>query len=70
MYGVLCPICNPERNPQTSIETIMKDILDKLNIEYIQHDRKLIGPKELDFYLNNYKIAIECNGTYWYSLIL
>ena len=54
MYGVLCPICNPERNPQTSIETIMKDILDKLNIEYIQHDRKLIGPKELDFYLNNY----------------
>ena len=44
----------------------MKDILDKLNIEYIQHDRKLIGPKELDFYLNNYKIAIECNGTYWH----
>ena len=68
MYGVLCPICNPERNPQTSIETIMKDILDNLNIEYIQHDRKLIGPKELDFYLNNYKIAIECNGTYWHSL--
>ena len=68
MYGVLCPICNPERNHQTSIETIMKDILDKLNIEYIQHDRKLIGPKELDFYLNNYKIAIECNGTYWHSL--
>ena len=68
MYGVLCPICNPERNPQTSIETIMKDILDTLNIEYIQHDRKLIGPKELDFYLNNYKIAIECNGTYWHSL--
>ncbi len=68
MYSVLCPICNPERNPQTSIETIMKDILDKLNIEYIQHDRKLIGPKELDFYLNNYKIAIECNGTYWHSL--
>ena len=68
MYGVLCPICNPERNPQTSIETIMKDILDKLNIEYIQHDRKLIGPKELDFYLNNYKIAIERNGTYWHSL--
>ena len=68
MYGVLCPICNPERNPQTSIETIMKDILDNLNIEYIQHDRKLIGPKELDFYLNNYKIAIECNGIYWHSL--
>lgn len=68
MYGVLCPICNPERNPQTSIETIMKELLDNLHIEYIQHNRKLIGPKELDFYLPDYKIAIECNGTYWHSL--
>lgn len=67
MYGVLCPICNPERNPQTSIETIMKDILDNLRINYIQHDRKIIGPKELDFYLPDYKIGIECNGTYWHS---
>lgn len=67
MYGVLCPICNPERNPQTSIETIMKDILDNLKINYIQHNRKIIGPKELDFYLLDYKIAIECNGTYWHS---
>lgn len=67
MYGVLCPICNPERNPQTSIETIMKDILDNLKINYIQHDRKIIGPKELDFYLSEYKMGIECNGTYWHS---
>lgn len=67
MYGVLCPICNPERNPQTSIETIMKDILDNLKINYIQHDRKIIAPKELDFYLPDYKIGIECNGTYWHS---
>lgn len=67
MYGVLCPICNPERNPQTSIETIMKDILNNLKINYIQHDRKIISPKELDFYLPEYKIGIECNGTYWHS---
>lgn len=66
-YTVICPICNPERNPETSIELIIKGILDALNIKYDQHNRKLIPPKELDFYLPDYNIAIECNGMYWHS---
>lgn len=64
---VLCPICNPERNPETSIETTIKTILDKNNIEYIQHNRIIISPRELDFYLPKYNIGIECNGIYWHS---
>ena len=63
----LCPICNPERNNETSIETIIKDILIKNNIKFVQHTRNIIKPKELDFYLEDYKIGIECNGIYWHS---
>lgn len=66
-HMVICPICNPERNKETSIEYIIKNILDKNNISYEQHNRKLISPKELDFYLPEYNIAIECNGMYWHS---
>ena len=66
-YMNICPICNPKRNPETSIEIVIKNILDDLNIKYEQHNRKLISPKELDFYLPDYNIAIECNGMYWHS---
>lgn len=64
---ILCPICNPIKNFETSIETQIKNILDELKIEYIEHCRNIINPFELDFYLPNYNIAIECNGIYWHS---
>lgn len=63
----LCPICNPKKNPETSIETVIKNILFSLDVKYIQHDRTLIKPYELDFYLPDFNIAIECNGIYWHS---
>lgn len=66
-HQILCPICNPIRNTETSIETIIKNILLKYNINFNQHNRQVIHPKELDFYLPDYKIGIECNGLYWHS---
>lgn len=67
-YGLcMCPICNPPRNQETSIETIIKNILQKYNIQFIQHDRTYISPYELDFFLTDYNIAIECNGSFWHS---
>jgi len=51
----------------TDIELIIKDILDKHNVHYVKNDREQIGPKELDFYLPEYNLAIECNGLYWHS---
>lgn len=67
-YGLcMCPICNPVRNQETSIETIIKNILIKYNINFIQHDRTYIYPYELDFFLTDYNIAIECNGSFWHS---
>ncbi len=66
-YLTLCPYCNPMRNPETSIESELKTILNDLQIKYEQHNRTLIHPYELDFYLPDYNIAIECNGIYWHS---
>lgn len=66
-HTILCPICNPLRNPETSIETIIKNILIKNNINFEHHNRSIIKPLELDFYLPEYHLAIECNGIYWHS---
>lgn len=64
---VMCPICNPEKNLETSIEYKIRLILKKHNIKFEQHVRYIISPRELDFYLPDYKVAIECNGIYWHS---
>jgi very-short-patch-repair endonuclease len=40
-------------------------LLDVTNI--IQNDRQLICPKELDFYLPDYSLAIEFDGIFWHS---
>ena len=66
-YTILCPICNPIKKHETTLEVIIKNLLDKYNIQYIQYDRKQIKPYELDFYLTDYNIAIECNGSYWHA---
>lgn len=63
----LCPICNPERNPDTSIEQIIEQILIDNNILFNKHDRSIISPKELDFYIPEFNLAIECNGMFWHS---
>jgi len=36
------------------------------NSQIVKNDRTLIG-KELDIYIPDYNIAIECNGLYWHS---
>ena len=64
----LCPICYPERAAETTIETYIKSVLDKYNIKYVQHNRKILKGKELDFYLPSERIGIECNGVYWHSM--
>lgn len=46
-------------------EHFIKTILDELNIKYIQNTRAIISPYELDFYLPDYKSAIEV-GSIWY----
>lgn len=56
------------RISNTSIETFIKNILDEYNISYETNNRTILAGKELDIYIPDRKIAIECNGIYWHSL--
>ncbi|ANH51401.1 hypothetical protein PC14_00108 [Campylobacter phage PC14] len=56
----LCPICNPSTS---SFEKELSNLLD----DYIENDYSILGDKELDFYLPDHNLAIECNGDYWHS---
>jgi len=50
---------------EQEIYDFLKNELGILNI--IQNNRNLIKPLELDFYLPDYKLAIEFDGIYWHS---
>lgn len=47
----------------STLEIMFKDFLDEYSINYIQHDRQQIKPKELDFYIPKANLAIEINDT-------
>lgn len=52
---------------ENEILNTLKSINNNINI--IQHDRKMINPQELDFYIQDKKVAIEFNGSYWHSTL-
>lgn len=58
---------SPNNNKDTSIEIFVRRILDEHNIKYISNDRTVLDGKELDIYIPNRGIAIECNGVFSHS---
>jgi very-short-patch-repair endonuclease len=52
-------------NNCTLIEAIIKNFLDKNNINYLHN--KLLGSYYPDFILTDYNIVIETDGLYWHS---
>ncbi len=64
-YG-LCPKCFP-----SNISNFEKEIIEYLNDLNIKNllfnNREIIKPKEIDIYIPDKKLAIECNGLYWHS---
>ena len=44
-----------------------KDFLENLNVNYVEGNREIINPFELDFYLNEHNLAFELNGNYFHS---
>jgi hypothetical protein len=58
-----CFVCFPRK--ETWGETSIKKFLQLHNIEFSQWNRRLIKPLEVDFFLPEYNLAIEFNGT-WY----
>jgi very-short-patch-repair endonuclease len=63
-YSMECPKCNRHG---TNIERFIHNYLDKNKIYYTTRNRKIIDNRELDIYITELKIAIECNGLYWHS---
>lgn len=58
---------SPNNNKNTSLEIFVQNLLEGHNIEYIANDRSILGGKELDIYIPDRKIAIECNGVFSHS---
>ncbi len=58
IQGEGCPICN-----NSKLELSLKKFLDDNKVNYEQQKQfKWLGKQKLDFYLPEYKIAIECQG--------
>lgn len=48
----------------SELEQSIEKILKESRVKYITHDREQIRPLELDFYLPDFKLAIEVNDTW------
>lgn len=59
--------CSKCSHHKSSGEEEIKSLLDSLGVVYNRNFRKLIGPKEVDFYIPSANIAIEFNGSIWHS---
>ena len=58
MSGCGCPVCNESR-----LERDIRIMLDKNDIRFLyRHHESWLGKQEIDFYLPDYNIAIECQG--------
>lgn len=69
-YGVLdhrnIGLENREAYWKSEAEAEIMDFIRNLGFE-ARSDRTIIGPKELDVYVPEKKLAIEYNGTFWHS---
>lgn len=68
-HGSNCPSCAGQ---SSSLERFIESFLNKNNISFTNRDKTLLRDigkrgRELDFYLKDYNLAIECNGLYWHS---
>ncbi len=51
----------------SSFEKEIAAYLDELNVEYVMHDRTILGGREIDIFIPSHNVGIECNGAYWHS---
>lgn len=59
---------NVDFSPNYSFaELEIKQFLEENHIVYLNHEREIIKPLELDFYCPDFSLGIEFNGDYWHS---
>lgn len=51
-------------------EDMIRSFLDEHGISYETNTRSVIPPLELDFYIPQHSLCIECNGMFWHSELL
>ena len=64
-----CWKCNSRMSGESKDELELFDFIKELapNVNVRQHDRTIVGPKELDIVIDELKLAIEFDGDYWHS---
>lgn len=62
----VCTKCHP-RPVSSRFQQEMFDWLISTGIKVEQNNRTVIHPREIDLWLPEYKLGIECNGVYWHS---
>ena len=68
IQGDICTLCNPIGSTSNSaIEEFIRAFLKSKGIIFKEKDRKILDGKEIDFYIEDKKIAIEINGLFWHS---
>lgn len=58
---------NKKRVGTSYQEDELEQLLKESGLTFERHERHLISPKELDFYIADKKVALEFNGLYWHS---
>jgi hypothetical protein len=65
--GHKCPKCNSNfSKAERTLSESLRNLLPK-SLKMVLNDRSVIGPKELDIYFPEEKVAIEFCGLYWHS---
>jgi len=52
---------------RSQFEVELSEFLKSHSVDFDQNNRSLITPLELDFYIPELSLAIECSGLYWHS---
>jgi len=64
----LCTLCNdPKLKHKSDFEHQVINFLEKNEVKCQPNYRKILNGKEVDIYLPDYNMAIECNGIFWHS---
>lgn len=63
--GRVCPTCNPPNYSKWHREIV--EFIESLGVTPDVNTRKVIAPFEVDVFIPERDIAIECNGLYWHS---
>jgi hypothetical protein len=65
--SIICTNCNPVDIKKSSFEIEVGLFLKEIGISFISNDRVELCGLELDYYIPDIRVAIECNGVYWHN---